>query len=100
MALSKLKQVESALNKAIPEGKGLNLGEDVFLCGLLAGEDKVYGFFKEDGALYVVTRESSRGFPVNEMEKDDIDYIVGLSAPNILKKIKSNKYQIVEINEI
>lgn len=100
MTLSKLKQVERALNKAIPEGKALDLGEDVFLCGMLAGEDKVYGFYKSSGELNVVTRGCDTGYPVNEMEKEDIDYIVNYSAPNILNKIKENKYEIVEIDDL
>lgn len=100
MTLSKLKKVENALSKAIPEGKALSLGEDIFLCGMLAGEDKVYGFYKLDGELNVVTREAGDGFPVNQMDKEDIDYIVNYSAPNILEKIKGNKYEIVEIEDM
>lgn len=101
MTLSKLKKVEQALSKAIPEEKALSLGEDVFLTGReLDGSDKVYGFYKSSGELNVVTRECDTGYPINQMDEEDIDYIVNNSVPNILNKIKENKYEIVEIDDL
>ncbi len=97
MALSKLKKVEQVLSKAIPEEKALSLGEDVFLTGPeLDGSDKVYGFFKSSGELNTVTRSCDTGYPVNQMDEEDIDYIVRF----ILDKIKKNKYKIVEIDDL
>lgn len=94
MSKSKLKQIEIALNKAIPEGKSLSLGNDVFLTGeLLDGSDKIYGFSKLDGKLFVVSRQCSDGYPLSELDSDDVDYMM----PSILKKIKEGKYEIVKI---
>ncbi len=100
MALSKLKKLEQALNKAIPEGKALSLGEDIFLTGLLAGEDKVYGFFKKDGELKVVTREAADGFPVSDMDRADIDFIFFSFPPTVFTKIQKEEYEIVEADEM
>lgn len=93
MSKSKLKQIEIALNKAIPEGKSLYLGNDTFLTGELDGSDKIYGFSKLDGELFVVSRQCSDGYPLSELDSDDVDYMM----PSILKKIKEGKYEIVKI---
>jgi len=100
MAQSKRKQIESALKKAIPEGKALNLGEDVFLTGELDGSDKIYGFINDEKEILVVSRGASSGYPINDMDKEDVDYIFGLSSPNILSKIKTNKYKIVSPEDL
>lgn len=94
MAQSKLKQIESALKKIISEGKALSLGEDTFLTGALDSSYKICGFINNEKEILVVSSESSRGFPINDMDKEDVDYIFELSSPNILKKIKDNKYKI------
>ena len=97
MSKSKLQQIKDALIKAIPINKGLDLYEDVFLTGKeLDGSDKIYGFYKdEDNEIYVVSRSSS-GYPISDLDTGDINYIMSY----ILDKIKANKYDIVEINNL
>jgi hypothetical protein len=34
------------------------------------------------------------------MDKEDIDYMYGLSIPNIYKKIKNKEYDIIEIDDL
>ena len=90
-----LNKVESALKKAIPEGKSLDLGEDVFLTGMLDGSDKIYGFRKIDGIILVVSRGgNSDGWGISSMDAEDADYICNCSP--VLKNIKDNKYEIVD----
>lgn len=78
----------------LTEGKGFHLGNDTFLTNYLDGADKIYGFGLEDGVLIV--HDSSSGYPVSDMDKDDLDYIFNLSAPNIYKKILNKEYEVME----
>jgi len=88
-----------ALLAFLPEGKGLDLGQDTFLCtGGLDGSDKIYGFTKVGGELLVVSRGASDGYPIIDMDKDDLSYIFKLSS--ISKKIEKKKYEIVEADEV
>lgn len=83
----------------LKEGKGIELGNDTFLCGKeLDGSDKVYGFKKEGGELFVVTREASDGYPIKDMDNDDLNYMFGLS--DVAKKIQKKKYEIVDADEV
>ena len=85
----------------LSEGKGITLGNDVFLTGKeLDGSDKVYGFVKVDGVINIITRQSRDGYPIEDMDKEDLKYIFKLSAPNIANKIQEMKYEIVEANEV
>jgi hypothetical protein len=75
--------------------QSLQLGDDTFLCtGGLDGSDKIYGFVKEAGELKVISRQCSEGYPIADMDKDDLDYIFKLSTPNIAEKIGLKKYEI------
>jgi hypothetical protein len=69
---------------------GIHLHEDVFLCGKeLDGSDKLYGFKSVDNDLYVETRECSDGYPIRDMDKDDLEYIFG---SQIYEKILNKEY--------
>lgn len=88
--------LKSALSY-LKDGKGIHLGSDVFLCGeLLDGSDKFYGFKKEQGQLFAQTRSSMDGYPIDDMEKGDLDYIFKLSA--IEKNIINRKYRSVPLD--
>jgi len=93
----KLKQILSFLK----EGEGVSLGEDTFLVtGGLDGSDKCYGFIKRDGKLLCVTRESSDGYPIEDMDSDDLSYIFHSSS--IAKKLEATGkgYNVVDADEI
>lgn len=92
--MNKVKKLKKLLDY-IPEGKGIHLGDDVFLVGKeLDGSDKCYGFYKEDSELFIVTRECSEGYSINNMDKEDLNYIFNLS--NIHIKLSRKQYEIVE----
>lgn len=79
----------------LKDDQALQLGDDTFLCtGGLDGSDKIYGFIKEAGELKVFTRQCNEGYPIKDMDKDDLDYIFNLSTPNIIVKIGLKKYPI------
>jgi len=83
----------------LKEGEGIDLAEDTFLCtGGLDGSDKIYGFKKENDELLVVSREVSDGYPVRDMDKDDLHYMFGLSS--ISKKIEKKEYEVVDGEDI
>ena len=83
----------------LKDGKGIDLLEDTFLVGKeLDGSDKCYGFFKEGGELFAVTRECSGCFPINQMDYEDFEYM--FNGSNVFKKIKEKKYSIVNSEEI
>jgi len=80
----------------IPLNKGIYLGNDVFLIGELDGSDKVYGFIN-DGELKVITRECGSGYPINQMDIEDLDYLFGSC---ISDRLSSKSYEIVEMDEV
>lgn len=92
--MSKIKKLKKLLDY-IPEGKGIHLGEDVFLVGEeLDGSDKCYGFYKEDSEFFIVTRGCMEGYPINDMNKEDLNYIFNLSDIHI--KLSKKHYEVVE----
>ena len=66
---------------------------------MLDGSDKIYGFINENGKI-LVEASTTNAYPFGDMDKKDIDYIYGLSAPNIYKKIKNKEYPIIEIEDL
>ena len=77
----------------LKNGEGVNLGEDTFLVGTeLDGSDKCYGFFKDGDELFAVTRECSRGFPIDQMDYEDFEYM--FNGSDVFKKIREKKYSI------
>lgn len=89
-----IERLRTAL-KNLPEGKGVDLGEDTFLVeGGLDGSDKCYGFVRREGELLVITREASDGYPIADMDKRDLDYMFGQSP--VIDKIEKGKYETVE----
>ena len=70
----------------------LELGNDTFLTGYLDGSEKIYGWLRYDGNLYVISRDGE--YPIEQMGKEDIKYIFSLS--NIYEKILLKKYEIVD----
>lgn len=94
----KIEQLTKFLSH-LKEGEGVDLAEDTFLCtGGLDGSDKIYGFTKEDGKLLVISREVSDGYPIGQMDKDDLDYM--FNGSKISEKLKNKKYETVEADEI
>ena len=83
----------------LPDGQGIELGEDTFLTGMLDGSDKIYGFGR-NGDEYVVIQGSTTTYPIMDMDKEDLDYIFKFSTPNIYKKIKTASYRIEDIENI
>lgn len=73
----------------------LSLDNDTFLTGFLDGSDKIYGWFKLDDNLYVESRDGE--YPIEDMEKEDISYIFGLSG--IYKKIINKEYNVDNLDE-
>lgn len=93
MATKKQKLVK--LLSYLKDDEAMQLGGDTFLCtGGLDGSDKIYGFLKEAGELKVFTRQCSEGYPISDMDKDDLDYIFNLSTPNIAEKIGLKRYKV------
>lgn len=90
-----IEELSSALTY-LPEGKGIHLESDVFLCGLLDGSDKLYGFKREDGELLVQTRECGYGYPVSQMDKGELDYMFKLSP--VFQKIRDREYRAVQLD--
>jgi hypothetical protein len=83
----------------LKEGEGIELAEDTFLVGKeLDGSDKCYGFIKRDGQLLVVTRQSSSGYPVEDMDREDLQYMFKLSS--VSEEIKNQKYKIVDADDV
>jgi hypothetical protein len=82
----------------LKDGEGIALENDTFLIGDLDGSDKLYGFFKIGGEILVKTRGSSGGYPIDEMDKADLDYMFKLSS--ISKKIEGKKYKIVKAEKV
>lgn len=78
----------------LEDNQSLLLGDDTFLIGELDGSDKLYGFINEGGEIKVITRQCSDGYPISDMDKEDLNYIFKLSAPNIAEKIKNKKYEL------
>lgn len=91
--ITKLKE---ALNY-IPINKGISLQEDKFLIGLLDGSEKFYGFYNQEGILLLITSETSFGYPIENINKDDLKYIFN---SDIYFNIKEQKYAIKEKFEI
>lgn len=95
---SRKEQLTQALSY-LKNGKGIFLDKDVFLVtGGLDGSDKCYGFGKVNGIIQAVTRECSDGYPITDMDKDDLDYM--FSQSNIFKKLQGKKYKTIPYNEI
>ena len=99
---SKQQQMKKKLTKLIAAlayltaGQTLDLGNDVFLCGKeLDGSNKVYGFTNDGEQLLIITRSSSDGYPISDMDKADIKYIFDLS--NIYTNILNKKYRITGV---
>lgn len=93
-------QLKNALS-FLKDGQGITLEEDTFLVsGGLDGSDKCYGFIKEDGKLLCRTRECSDGYPINDMDKDDLNYIFNQSK--IFTKIEASGkgYNVVDSDEV
>lgn len=82
----------------LEDGKGIELGNDTFLVGECDGSDKIYGFFKSDNELFVVSRQCSDGYPIEQMDKEDLSYMFKLSS--ISKKIEERKYKVVNSEDI
>ena len=80
------------------DGEGLDLAEDTFLIGACDGSDKIYGFTNRGGDLLVVTRGCSDGYPVKDMDKEDLDYM--FKGSSISKKIEKKEYEIVDADDI
>ena len=98
MAKSRVQKLEEALSY-LENGKGIDLGNDVFLVGKeLDGSDKCYGFGKVNDRVQIVTRASSDGYPVTDMDKEDLQYMFGLS--NVFEKIKNKQYEEVDYEDI
>jgi hypothetical protein len=92
------KKLISALSY-IENGKGIELGNDTFLCGIeLDGSDKVYGFARVDNELIVITRQCTDGYPIEDMDRNELTYMFKYSS--IYTKILAREYGIVEKNEI
>ncbi len=83
---------------SLPNDKALDLGDDTFLIGELDGSDKCYGFGRTGDELLVFTRSSMSGFPINDMDEDDLNYIMNLSG--IYGKICAGEYNIVDFDEM
>jgi len=96
---SNKQRLKEALS-CLKEGKGISLDKDIFLVtGGLDGSDKCYGFIKEGGKLLCITRECANGYPIEDMDKNDLDYII---TSGIMKKLEATGkgYNIVESEEI
>lgn len=91
--ITKLKE---ALNY-IPVNKGITLAKDTFLIGLLDGTEIFYGFYNFNGKLYCITSNTAFGFPIEDIDKDDLKYIFN---SDIYYNIKEQKYKILEKHEI
>lgn len=99
---SKTNNMKKRLIKALshlPEGQGIQLGNDTFLTGMLDGSDKIYGFGKIDGLIRVLNG-SDDGYSIDDIDKEDLSYIFNYSSPNIYKKIVSSQYRITDIDMI
>lgn len=94
----KIEQLKKFLSH-LKEGEGIDLAEDTFLCtGGLDGSDKIYGFIRENDKLLVISREVSDGYPIEQMDKDDLDYM--FNGSSISKKLEKGKYETVESDEV
>ena len=94
---SRPKQLAEALSY-LKEGEGVDLEGDVFLVtGGLDGSDKCYGFVHNNGELLAITRGCPDGYPISDMDKDDLNYM--FSGSDIFEKIKAKKYSIVDEEE-
>lgn len=92
MKTTKKQKLEKLLGY-LKNNQSLQLEDDTFLCtGGLDGSDKIYGFFKEGGHIYVISRQCNEGYPIGDMDKDDLIYIFDSSS--IAKKIEEKKYKI------
>jgi len=86
--MKKLSKLINALNY-LPNNYRLYLGNDVFLTGLLDGSDKIYGFIRLDGELFV---DGGNQYPIQDMDADDLNYIFNQSE--IFDNIIAKKYEI------
>ena len=91
--ITKLKEALSY----IPVNKGITLAKDTFLIGLLDGTEISYGFYNQEGKLYCITSNTAFGFPIEDIDKDDLNYIFNT---DIYYNIKEQKYAIKEKFEI
>ena len=95
--MKKTEQLQNALLSYLKVNKGISLGEDTFLVtGGLDGSDKCYGFINRKGEILVITRQSSKGYPVSDMDKDDLDYLF----TSIFDKILEKSYKIVNADSV
>ncbi len=81
----------------LPDGFGIDLGEDTFLTGYLDGSDKIYGFGR-DGDDIIVIAGTMFNYPIGDMDKPDLKYIFNLS--DIYEKILRGEYEVVDIDFI
>lgn len=78
----------------LKDGKGVDFLDDTFLVGKEQdGSDKMYGIINRGGELLCITRECSSGYPIRDMDDEDIDYIFDMTK--MFEKIKDKKYPIV-----
>lgn len=105
MKKTRIEQLKSILS-FLKDGEGISLGEDTFLVtGGLDGSDKCYGFTKYDGKLLCVTRECSEGYPIEEMNKGDLNYIFNgskINGTSIIDKLKvtGKGYNVVDGEDV
>lgn len=86
--LKKFREALEAMN--LKEGQAVDLGNDRFLTGYLDGSDKIYGFGKFGDDFYVKDSNSMDGYPIGDLERDDLKYIMSDVLP------KLSKYEINE----
>lgn len=92
-----IQQLKDAL-VYIKDGKGVHLENDVFLCGdELDGSDKIYGFKRIDGELMVESRSCVGGYPIQDLTKQDLEYVFLLSE--VGKNLVSRNYRSVPLSE-
>jgi hypothetical protein len=77
--------------KNLREGFGIHLGNDTFLCGELDGSDKIYGFSRKGDTLHAHSRQCLDGYPITQLDKDDIAYMFRLSE--VFEKISKGVYK-------
>ena len=86
----------------LPDGQGIDFGDDTFLTGLFDGSDKIYGIGRDKDVYNVISRGGE--YPINDMEDGDIEYIfanIFKDRPySIYEKIKSACYRIEDTENI
>ena len=88
-------KIEEALKELnLPMDKGIVLGEDAFLNGLLDDSEKIYGFcisVYDDEPLAI---GNEYVYPLDQLAKSDLEHIYSFILP------KLNSYLVLNIDKI